>query len=417
LPAVRFVRGLVGGVGATLLALGPAQAGDAWQKPAFSAATDDAAQWTPAAPVEHMVPFYGIDWSLGLRGAYINDSQTGERFKALVLPSVTLSHTGSLLSYHATGDAELSKTGDGQINVDQARLSAGTALAFDPNNTLESNASVSMSQEDPHSPDVASNVAETPLEISGSADSTYTRKLGRFNVSLSGNVGHDLYGPTTLTDGTTVSNDAQDNTHFGGGLRLGFQLTPVLEPFVKADVTRTRYDIAPPAPGTKLDGNLYSLMSGISAKWDTRLTASASAGVGLEHFDSPGLADVQATLYDANLTYKPDDTLTLTGDFSTSIGAPGPSGSGTAAVSYQATANATYLVNDWLDWRGSAGWHDTSYAGTSNTDTGYTLGVGADYLLSKHAKLTADYTYQRYEVTPSPPGDTHSVMLGVTFQK
>jgi hypothetical protein len=430
LPLAKSKRWIAvpGGLGAAaILALAPAAAfagGDGVAPGDIGGATSLPAPapvgqtgWTDAAPVESMRPFYDIDWSLGLRGSYIRDSLSGDRYKALALPSVTLTHTGDRFSYHGTADGQLSKTGDGAVNVDEARLSAGSALQFDPETSLSGNAALSMTQEDPNSPDVASNVVETAKEYSGSLDATFKRSLGRFNVAVTGSAGRDIYGPTTLTGGVISDNTSQNNTRGGAGLRLGFQLSPVIELFAQGDVTHTAYDAPAASLSTKLDGNLFTLLGGASANWNDRLTASASAGIGVEHFDDPALAEVRATLYNASLTYKPDRTLTLTGDFTTTVGAPGVTGSGTAKVNYQATAGAAYQVNEWLGLRGSAGWHEASFAGSSGIDTGYTLGLGADYLLSRHAKLSADYAFEHAEVSPTPPSDTHTVTLGLTLQK
>lgn len=406
------------GAGLTLVPATARAGGDGvdWT-PVAAQSTADEASWQPAAPVEHMKPFYDLDWSLGLRGSYIRDSASGDRYKTEALPSVTLTHTGDMLSYHATAGADVSKTGNGAVNIDQARLSAGTALQFDPKTSLTSNASLSMTQEDPNAPDVASGVVGTPVQYSGTADSTWSQSIGRINVAITGNAGRNVYGPTTLTGGVIQDNASQNNTFAGTGLRLGFQLTPVLEPFVSGNVTRTVYDQVSPGLGVKLDSNLYTLMAGVSARWGDRLAGSVSAGIGHERFDAGTLPDIDATLYDASLSYKPTDVLTLDAAFTTTMGAPGPSGSGTAKIDYAATANATYLVNDLLTWRGSAGWHNATYAGSGGTDTGYTFGVGADYLLSRHAKLSADYGFEHAEVTPNPAADIHTVSLGVTLQK
>jgi len=421
LVLVRVARSAGAALLGAGLALVPAAAmadGDGAQWEPAPEAVGDSANWQPdTAGPEHMKPFYDLDWSLGLRGSYSRDSVTGDHYKTEALPSVTLTHTGDLLSYHASADADVSRTDSGAINIDQARLSAGTALQFDPKTSLTTNATSAITQEDPNAPDVASDTIATPVEYSGTADSTWTQSIGRINVSLTGNAGREVFGPTTLTGGVIQDNASQNNTYGGTGLRLGFQLTPVLEPFVSGNITRTVFDQPSPSLSTKLDGNLYTLMAGISAKWDDRLTASVSAGIAKEHFDDGTLADVNATLYDASLTYKPTDVLTLNGAFTTTLGAPGPTGSGTAKIDYEATANATYLVNDWLQWRGTAGWHNATYADSSGTDTGYTFGVGADYLINTHAKLSADYGFEHAEVTPNPVADIHTVTLGVTFQK
>ena len=409
------------GIGLTLLAASPVLAGGSLPS------ADDSLLAAPirsadvvslgASPPESVRPFFDLDWSLGLRGSYTNDSVSGDRYKALAIPTVTFTHTGNQFSYHGGADGQVSKSLDGSVNIDQARLTSGAALEFNRDASLTTDAALSTGKEDPHAPDVASDVIDTPTGVSGSVDATLKQRLGHFNVALTGEAGRDIHGPTTLTGGVLSDNASQNTTHAGVGLRLGFQLTPVLELSTEGKVTRTIYDQPVPTLSTRLDGDLYTLMSGVSATWDDRLTASASAGVGLEKFDDASLGQIEATLYDASLTYKPNRTLTLTGDFATTIGSPGVNGTGTARIGYTATADAAYVVNDWLTWRASAGWHNASYSGTTATDKGYTLGAGADYVLSRHAKLSADYAFAHSEVTPNPVDDTHTVTLGLTLQK
>ena len=45
------------------------------------------------------------------------------------------------------------------------------------------------------------------------------------------------------------------------------------------------------------------------------------------------------------------------------------------------------------------------------------FGIGADYLLNRQTKLSADYSFARATVTPNPQDDTQTVSLGLTFQK
>ena len=410
---------LLGAAGAIL----PAKAGSPSAPGDGSAVTNQdllrpSYEWQPApsGPLEPETPFYDIDWSLGLRGAYITD-QSGSRYQALVLPNITLTHTGKRVSFNAGASAQISRLSSGQSTINSLRLSAGSDFAFGDDASLATNASFAVTQEDANNPDVATDVATTPVKISGAADAAFTRKLGRLSAIFRGNAERDVYGPTTLADTTKIDNTSQNLSQLGGGLRLGFELTPILTVFADGSATRQVFDAPIPSLGVKLDATNYAFLGGVSAKWNDVLQAEISAGVGLDRFDDQSLGDVRATLYNASLTFKPNETLTLTGDFSTTISPPGPDNAGTARVDYAATGSASYLVNQWLDLRASAGWHDASLADTSNTETGYDLGVGADYTLSKHAKLTADYGFGHSTVTPNPAVDTHTVTLGLTFSK
>jgi len=414
----------IGGLGGLLLvgaaaAATPALAdGSAPQYPAnpgnarFSTIPDaDAADWTPVGPYDSDRNYLDTNWSITTTGAFINDSASGNRFQTTVAPSFTVNRPGDRLNLGLTGGAELSKTDGGDVAIQRLNLRGTSTFDVDEGGTLTSNAAFSRSQEDRNSPDVAADIATTPIEYSGTADSTYDQKFGRLEFSLKGNLERDVYGPTTLTNGTSIDNSGDNNTQLGGTLRLGYALTPVFQVFGQASSIRTIYDSA------SLNGTQYALMAGVAAKWGDELSASVSAGVGVEHFDNAALADVRATLYDANLTYKPTEALTLTGDLTSTIAPPGPNGTGTAAVDYQATAGATYLINEWLDWRASINWQNIAYAGTSSTDNSYGFGIGADYLLNRQTKLSADYSFARATVTPNPQDDTQTVSLGLTFQK
>lgn len=413
--------GRLGGLGlaGSLMGVAPVLAGGSTlQNPAapgdahFSAIPGaDTADWTPVGPYDSDRNYLDTNWSITTTGAFINDSASGNRFQTTVAPSFTVNRPGDRLNLGLTGSGELSRTDGGDISIEQLNLRGTSTFDVDRDGTLTSNAAFSRSQEDRNSPDVASDVATTPIEYSGTADSTYDQKFGRLDFSLKGNLERDVYGPTTLTDGTSVDNSGDNNTQLGGTLRLGYALTPVIQVFGQAGATRTIYDSA------SLNGTQYALMAGFAANWGDELSASLSAGVGIEHFDNAALADVRAALYDANLTYKPTEALALTGDLTSSIAPPGPNGTGTAAIGYQATAGATYLINEWLDWRASVNWQNINYAGTTSTDDSYGFGIGADYLINRQTKLSADYSFARATVTPNPQEDTQTVSLGLTFQK
>jgi hypothetical protein len=405
-------------LGGSLTAGGPALAGSPATNALFSPVQDaDAAHWVPVGPYDSDRNYLDTDWSITTTGAFIEDSVSGSRFQTKVAPSFTINRPGDRLDLGLTGNAQLSKTDGGAVALEQLGLRGTSTFDVSPGGTLTSDAAFSMLQEDPNSPDVGADVATTPVEYSGTAESTYAQKFGRLDFSLKGNLERDLYGPTTLTDGTSLDNTDQDNTRFGGTLRLGFQVTPVVQVFGETGATRTEFDTASTSLGTTLNGTQYSLLAGVAAAWGDELSASVAAGVGVEHFDDASLGDVRAALYDANLTYKPSDVLTLTGDFSSAIAPPGPNGPGTAQVNYQATAGATYLINEWLTARASLNWQNIAYAGTSNTDNSYGFGIGAVYRLNRQTKLSADYSFSRATVTPNPAEDTQTISLGLTFQK
>ena len=68
--------------------------------------------------------------------------------------------------------------------------------------------------------------------------------------------------------------------------------------------------------------------------------------------------------------------------------------------------------------RGNAGYRYAIFSDSANTETGYGVGAGADYLLNENMSVTGDYAYSAHDDTPRTPADEeHQVTLGVTFKR
>jgi hypothetical protein len=260
-------------------------------------------------------------------------------------------------------------------------------------------------------------IAVQPLVFSGDAEASFAREFGAFVATGRGNAARTVYGPTTMLDTSVVDNSAQNNWIFGGGLRLGYRVTPLLTAFVEGNVEHQFYDTTAPIYLVKLDATDYEGRVGFAAKWHEILEGEASIGYGLRRFVDPMFADASSILYDASLTFRPDETLEIRGAFTTTFGAPGANSGGTARLEYAATGDIGYRVNPWLKLRATAGWRYAELLGTTDTDRGHSAGVGADYLLNEFTTLTADYAYSFGEATPNPAQDEHRVTLGITFSR
>ena len=58
------------------------------------------------APPYEWDPFFDLDWSLALRGAYVT-GESGARYEGLAVPSVTLTHQTLRGGYELSGSAEI----------------------------------------------------------------------------------------------------------------------------------------------------------------------------------------------------------------------------------------------------------------------------------------------------------------------
>lgn len=378
----------------------------------------------PEAPVlasgaglsEPYDPFFDVDWSVGLRGSYTK-ATTGERFETLIVPQMSLEHIGSRSAIQAAADAQIARDGDGVITVRELRLGIDGGYALDSATRLTIGSDLALRQDGPGSPGVASNVAVAPQTLSGGVDLGVTRDFGRFNVGLTGAAVRNIYGPTTLNDGTVVDNYTQNVWGFDAGLRVGYQATPIFEVFGVAGVGRDIFDHASSSLLVKTDTTDYSIEAGVTGRWGEVLEATASTGVALRRFDVDALGEVVTQLYDASLTFTPDPTWRMTAGFATTVAPPGPNNNGIARTDYTASAELGYTVNSWLGLRARAAWTTTRFAGSANTETGYSLAAGADYLVNAHTAVTADYGFTSTQNSTDGIRDRHQVMVGVTVSR
>ena len=367
-------------------------------------------------PHEWDDPWFDLDWSLAFRGAYVQTTG-GNYFEASVVPSMVLRHETLRGGYEFSASAELHRSTIEELRLGAVRLGFEGDYRFDTSTVLSGNLNLALTRDSANKPGTLPTVAEQSLVVSGDGEVQIERELGPLVFTGRGNAARTVYGPTTLLDASVVDNSYQNNWRAGGGLRLGYRVTPILTAFVDGSVEHQWYDGISPTYLVKLDATDYEGRIGASVKWHELLEAETSIGYGLRRFAEPALGEASSVLYDASLTFRPDETLEIRGAFTTSFGAPGANSAGTARLEYAATGDVAYRVNPWLRLRASAGWRHAELIGTTDTDSGYSAGLGADYLLNEHTTLTGDYAYSYGQATPSPATDEHRVTLGIAFSR
>jgi hypothetical protein len=381
----------------------------------------------PAAPMEPLPidfpglrepydSFFDVDWSVALRGGYTK-SNNGEQFDVVLAPSASFEHAGSRSQIKFDASAEVDQPVDGQIDVSALRLDLSTSYALDSATTLDANADLSITRDRPDAPGLANGITQAPQTIVGSVDGGVTRQLGRFKVGVTGAVTRSLYGKTSYADGSVADNGEQNLWTVDGGLRLGFQATPIFEIFTQANLGREMFDHPSSVLLLKPDATNTSIKVGVAGKWSEVLSAEASVGLGLRRFDAASLGEVKSHLYDARLVFNPDPTWRFSAGLATTVAPPGPNNGGLTKVEYAVNADVNYTVNSWLVLRALADWTASSFDGSSNIEKGYGYGVGADYSVNAHTALTADYGYERADKVDDGPKDSHRVTVGVTVSR
>lgn len=367
-------------------------------------------------PHEWDAPPFKLDWSLSLRGAYVH-TNTGDRYEAIVAPTVSFKHDFLRGSYSFDGAAEVSRSSVEDYRINSLRL--GTAGAFTVNEALSVTGSANLALTTPSasSSGYPTGTVSAAQQLTGSVAGTATYDFGHLTATVRGNAARTTYGPTTLANGNKVDNSASDNWQAGTGLRIGYKVTPILTAFIDGGVGVQLYDNMAPGYGVRLDATDTTLKGGLSARWSEVLSGEVSAGIGLRHFNYGAAPDFTSSLYDASLTFRPDETLTMRGALSTTVGEPGPNTTAAAKVTYAAKGDIEYQVNPWVKLRSSALYSYAVFSNTAATETGYGVGAGADYLINEHLSLTGDYSYAVTLPSSGSADEEHRVTMGMTLKR
>lgn len=358
----------------------------------------------------------GIDWSVGLRGGFSTDNVNGPSYEAIVAPEVSIARSGERGQTSAGVGGELSIDQDRAVRIDDVHASTGIDYALDEWTGLKGSLALDLTQLKNTDNLLPAGTLTGPLEFTGTAEGSATRRFGRFDLTGTLTGTRFIEGPTTLSDHTHVSNTHQSYWQGVGALRLGFELTPVTSAFIEGDEGYQKFDAPNPTLGRFLDGRTTTLRGGVSYTDPGTMTAEASLGRAWLDYTDPAQADAAAWVANASASFTPDETLTLTGALETSLG-PSSDTPGDTDVGYTLTGEAKYEVNPWLTLRGTAGTDRTVTVGTGGIDWGYSAGAGLDWSTSRHLFWSADYLFTHDDSSTAGITDTHAVTVGVTVRR
>jgi hypothetical protein len=358
----------------------------------------------------------GIDWSVGLRGSYAANSLTGGKPSLSLTPEASLTLGGeSSTTVYAAG-SELTVDGAGQARVADLHAGVTSSLRLGPTTTLAGSINGRMTQADPDDSGLPVNTLIAPRVLDGTVQGIARQDMGKVDATLTLDGARRVTGPTTLDDLSTIDNGDKSYWQGGATLRLGYELTPLLSAFVEGEASVQKFDAPDPTLLTYLDGRTYQLRTGLSFVQGSSVSAEASIGRGwLDYFDG-ALTDAQDWVYNASITVRPDETLSLTGALETTL-QPSTNTPGDTDVGYLLSGAANYNVNPWLTLRATGSWDRTVTLGTGDSSWGLDAGVGLDYRSSRHIVWSADYAWSRNYAPPTPLNDTHTVSVGVRVNR
>ena len=279
-------------------------------------------------------------------------------------------------------------------NFEDVRASASGRLDIKRSTIARGNIGFAREHEERSDPDDVGGTEPTIFR-SYDAGASIRHQFNRVSVSGGGAVRYLDYDdtPTSTVD---INNDDRDRLVVSPSVRVGYEIIPSYEAFVRVDGEFTRYDTSRDDAGFKRDSEGFDIVGGAAVDLTGLLFGDFFVGYRQRHFDDSRFDTLRGPVVGSKLTWIPTGLTTVTLDVNSEIVESTQSGSS----GYQSTAATVGVDHELLRnliLGGEASIRYDDYEGISREETNYGFGVSADYLWNRYLTLGAAYNFRYRE--------------------
>jgi hypothetical protein len=228
----------------------------------------------------------------------------------------------------------------------------------------------------------------------------YYNKLNRLSVTLDGQVTNYDYTDVPNAAGGFIPNTDRSRDEYSGTARVGYELQPLLEAFVKGEYSDRSYDHKIATDGYERSSTGYSLLAGVAMDFGGVTFGEIGVGYMSRDYDDARFGTVSGFTANASVTWNvtPLTTLKLAGqrtiEETITFASPGFIGNvGTFTVDHELLRNL--LLN------GFARVSYNEYQDVGRNDTVVGGGAGATYLLNRYANVSVNFSHTNQDSSSS----------------
>ncbi len=271
---------------------------------------------------------------------------------------------------------------DGRIDVTRdTRIDLGTRLLIATDN--------------PGSPNLQAGLAKLPVFATVGGDAGVTHQFNRFELGVKGDVERTVYQESTLTDGSTASNDDRNYKQYTGTLRGAYETMPGVKPFVEVAADSRVHDLAADINGFERDSTGLTGKVGSTFDLARRLTGEVAVGYTQRSYADPRFDNLGALIGNASLIWTADALTTVKLSATSAVGEstiPGVSG----VLSRDTGLQIDHSLRRWLIATAKFGFGVDNYKGGTDTSTG--LAAICDCVITTPGETGPDRQDLRYQV-------------------
>jgi hypothetical protein len=305
------------------------------------------------------------------------------------------------------------------VSLDRPNLDARASGRIDASHTdiftLESRLLVST--DNPGSPNIQAGLTRLPIVTTIGGTFGYEHDFNRFQILAKTTVDRSVWQDSSLTDGTTSSNDDRNFNQYAGILRGSYELLPGIKPFVEGSVDTRIHDVAIDRTGADRDSEGVTVRAGTTFEFTGKLTGEASLGQTQRDYKDPSLPNISGLVFDSSLLFAATSltTMKLTAVSTTGeLIIQGASGVLRRDFGFE----VDHDFRRWLTGAVKFGYGADTYFGLDRFDNRYSAGATLTYKLSRTVYLKGEYRHEWLRSTDSPANyDADVVLLSVRVQR
>lgn len=282
---------------------------------------------------------------------------------------------------------------------------------------VEMEGRVQVGTDNPGSPNITAGLARLPIYTMYGGSLGYVHSFNRFEISVKAGADRRVYEWSTLTDGTSTSNDDRNYDQFAGTLRGSYDLLPGVKPFVEIGIDTRVHDFVPDRTGADRNSVGQTLLAGTTFEFSRKLTGQVSAGYISRSYQDPTLGGIGGLALDSSLIWTASALTTLTMTAKSTVDeiiVGGVSG----VLRRDLGLQADHAFRRWLIGTVKFGYGFDDYVGMAREDQRFFTSLGLTYKLNRDVWLKGEI--RRDWLTSTVTSANYAAdmfMLGVRLQR
>lgn len=223
-------------------------------------------------------------------------------------------------------------------------------------------------------------------------------RLNRLSFTLGGAIERFDFDDVGTSLGTTINNDDRDRDEYEASLRVGYELVPSYEAFVRGAYLIRDYDSGTDDAGRDRDSDGFEVVAGVSIDFGGITFGDFFAGYRQQEYDDPTLDKVSGPVVGADITWNVTPLTTFIGTVSREIresttgDGMGNFASGRFFTTVGVSAQHELLRNLLLG--ADVSYSNDDFKGIDRSDDIYRFGLDANYMMFRNLYLRGGYRFR-----------------------